>query len=117
MNKKIGAIGEQLAVNYLKNKGYSILDCNYRTRLGEIDIIATINDRIVFIEVKTRSSSAFGTPSEAVNYKKQMTIRRVSQQYLLSNKLREDNLYLRFDVIEVRLIGKKYTMNHMENAF
>jgi len=117
MNKKIGAIGEQLAVHYLKNKGYRILDCNYRTRLGEIDIIAILNDTIVFVEVKTRSSGAFGTPSEAVNYKKQMTIRRVSQQYLLSNRLGEDDWNLRFDVIEVQLIEKKYKINHMENAF
>lgn len=117
MNRRTGLIGEKLAVNYIKNKGYGILDCNYRTKLGELDIIAKKEDIIIFIEVKTRTSSIFGAPSEAVNYKKQQTIRKLSQQYILYKGLDKDCFNYRFDVIEVKLIEKKYKICHIENAF
>lgn len=117
MNRRIGSIGEKLAANYIKKKGYNILDCNYRTKLGELDIVAKKQDIIVFIEVKTRTSSVYGMPSEAVNYKKQQTIQKLSQQYILYQKLNKNCFSYRFDVIEVKLIGKKYKIDHIENAF
>ncbi len=117
MNIKIGSIGEQLAVDYLKNKGYYILDRNYRTKLGELDIVAKKNNLIVFIEVKTRTSDKFGVPSEAVNYKKQKTIQKLSQQYILNKNLYDDCWLYRFDVIEVRIKDKKYKVEHIENGF
>ena len=117
MNKHIGLIGEELAVNYIKNKDYNILERNYRTKLGELDIIAKRQNTIIFVEVKTRTSNIYGTPSESVNYKKQQTIRKLSQQYILYRKLYKDHFSYRFDVIEVRLVGKKYKIIHIENAF
>ena len=117
MNIHIGSIGEKLAVNYIKEKGYDVLDCNYSTKLGELDIIAMKHDIIIFIEVKTRTSDIFGIPSEAVNYKKQQTIQKLSQQYILYKNLDKSHFSYRFDVIEVKLMGKKYKINHIENAF
>lgn len=117
MKKHIGLIGEELAANHIKNEGYNILERNYRTKLGELDIIARDQNIIIFIEVKTRTSNAYGTPSEAVNYKKQQTIRKLSQQYIKHKKLDNSCLGYRFDVIEVKLAGKKYKIDHMENAF
>lgn len=117
MNIHIGSIGEKLAVNYIKEKGYDVLDCNYSTKFGELDIVAKKHNIITFIEVKTRTSGTFGTPSEAVNYKKQQTIQKLSQQYILYKNLDRSPLSYRFDVIEVKLIGKKYKINHIENAF
>lgn len=117
MNIRIGSIGEELATKYIKDKGYNILDRNYRTKLGELDIIAKKENIIVFIEVKTRTSNVYGIPSEAVNYKKQQTIQKLAQQYILYRKLSNSCFSYRFDVIEVKLIGKKYKIDHIENAF
>lgn len=116
MNVKLGLVGEKLAANHMKNKGYCILDQNYRTKIGELDIIAKKDNSIVFIEVKTRTSNVYGRPSEAVDTKKQKKIRRLSQQYIVYKNLKENWIY-RFDVIEVHIIGKKYKIEHIENAF
>lgn len=117
MNRRIGLIGEELAANYIKNRGYDVLERNYRTKLGELDIIAINQNVIIFIEVKTRTSSVYGMPSEAVNYKKQRRIRKLSQQYILYKNLDKSCFNYRFDIIEVKLVGKKYKIVHIENAF
>lgn len=101
INKRsYGNIGESIAISYLIKNNFIILKQNYRfSRLGEIDIIAMENEYICFIEVKTRSSNLFGTPSEAINYKKQNRIKKVSQVYLKENGLLDKPL--RFDVLEI----------------
>ena len=83
----LGDWGERIAVNYLMKQGYEILDRNYKTKLGELDIVAKEGDIIVFVEVKTRSSRSFGLPQEAVNFKKQNKIMRMALQYLQDHKL------------------------------
>lgn len=81
-NKKIGVAGEALATEVLKAKGYYIIAQNYTCPYGEIDIIA-IKDKIVsFVEVKTRSSKQYGSPGEAVNFKKQRHIRNAARYFL-----------------------------------
>lgn len=115
MRKKVGELGEQLSRKYLIDRGYRILVNNYRTKLGEIDIIAQKNDVVAFIEVKTRTSTVFGLPREAVNYRKQMTLHRLAQQYIQHKKLQDVNF--RFDVMEVQWIEESYEINHIENAF
>ena len=112
MNNKLkGAVGEQLAVNYLKKLGYKILETNFSTKVGEIDIIAQDKNYIVFIEVKNRTSLKYGRPSEAVNYIKQTKIKQVSQIYLQkNNKL---NSFCRFDVMEIL----DNEINYIINAF
>ena len=109
-----GKKGEALATNYLKNKGYKIIANNYKTKIGEIDIIAEINNTIVFVEVKSRISSAFGDPLEAINYHKQQKIRNVATYFLKSKGLFDANC--RFDAIAV-LGDDEASIRHIENAF
>ena len=110
-NKVTGDSGEQLAKEYLKKNGFQILKTNYKTNIGEIDIIAKQKDFVVFVEVKTRKNDYFGLPREAVNSFKQQKIRQVATQYIKFNKLFD--VCCRFDVIEI--LGDKIT--HIENCF
>jgi putative endonuclease len=112
-NVQKGNLGEDLATKYLITKGAYIIETKYKIKSGEIDIIARLNDEILFVEVKARSSIKFGYPSEAVNYKKQLKIISVAKYYILKNKL--EHIKVRFDVIEVYLKNNK--INHIENAF
>ncbi len=113
ISKILGAKGENQAESYLKKKGLKILQKNYSTKLGEIDLICfdKKSKEYVFVEVKSRSSTEFGSPSEAVNFKKQHKIRNVASLYLKLNKLTEEKI--RFDVVEV--LDDK--INHIEYAF
>ena len=95
---KLGDKGEGLAVKFLKKKGYQIITQNYKTRIGEIDIIAKEGDTLVFIEVKTRESIAYGKPFEAVNYFKKRKIANVAMLYL---KKLEEIPPCRFDVVSI----------------
>lgn len=95
----LGSRGEALAWNFLRKKGYAILEKNYRTRLGEVDVIARKAESIVFVEVKTRRSDRFGTPGEAVDFRKRRKLVRVAQIYLQSRGL--ENRPSRFDVLSV----------------
>jgi putative endonuclease len=104
-NRRFGSVGEQLAAEYLKKNGFIILDRNFRAgRFGEIDIVASENEYICFIEVKTRTGSLFGTPSEAVGYAKREKLKKLAWIYLKQRNLGEKNM--RFDIVEVT--GKRY---------
>ena len=110
-NKEKGDEGESIACNYLINNNYRILERNFKTNLGEIDIIAKKDKCICFIEVKLRNYSYYGKGVEAVNYAKQKHIVNVAKQYILFNKIK--NIEIRFDVIELtryngRFYGKHY---------
>ncbi|MCX7921840.1 MAG: YraN family protein [Clostridia bacterium] len=119
--RSFGNAGEKIAIDFLIKNGYSILAHSYRVgRLGEIDIIARENEYLCFIEVKARSSTLFGTPSEAVSRKKQATIIKLAQIYMSNNALSDSNV--RFDVVEVIVNKSKETTNVKEinlirNAF
>jgi putative endonuclease len=106
------------AAQALRKKGYDILAANFRTRLGEIDIIAADDQYIVFVEVKTRAKNSMILPREAVNQKKQHKIILAAQEYL---SLHSTALQPRFDVIEITTAGgENFTVlavNHIENAF
>lgn len=114
----LGVWGEIQAVDYLRRKGYAILQSNYRTRLGEIDIIARNRDYLVFCEVKLRKSDAYGAAREFVDARKQEKLRQTALLWLSEN---ETNLQPRFDVIEIYAPdGRKTTrpvIHHLENAF
>lgn len=112
--KSFGSKGEDTAVNYLKKKGYKILYRNYITPLGEADIIAKDKDTIVFVEVKTRSSDAFGQPFEAVNHRKQEKLKKIALYYLKHNKI---ELPVRFDIVSVISRDEKTEINHLIGAF
>ena len=110
-NKIEGNVGEIKAVNFLKKKKYKIITTNYKNKIGEIDIIAEKDDLIVFVEVKNRSTFAFGRPIEAVTLQKQNKIKKVAEIFLMMNHIQYHNV--RFDVIEVF----DNFINHTENAF
>lgn len=111
-NKEIGNRYEALTVKYLEKLGYIILEKNFRCRLGEIDIIAEDNDYLVFIEVKYRKNSSSGFSLEAVDIKKQRTIFKVAEFFMLKNRIPE-NHPSRFDVIGI----DKECISHIKNAF
>ena len=86
-NKQIGKYGEQLAQNFLIKKGYKILETNFHySKIAEIDIIALKNNTLHFVEVKTRKSTAFGTPTEAVTYAKLNSIYTCAKYYMQNSK-------------------------------
>jgi len=116
-NINIGKIGEEEASKYLKAKGYRIRERNYRTPLGEIDIISEYMNNIIFVEVKTRSSDKFGYPGEAVNIIKQKKIIKNALNYLTKYHLWQINS--RFDVILINISKSKIIKNikHIQNAF
>lgn len=111
----VGDQGEAAAARYLEKKGYRILARKYRTRIGEIDIIAAHNAAIVFIEVKTRKNNRYGTPASAVTYHKQRKLIKTALYYLLAT--RSEQAAIRFDVLEVMLSDTDIRYNHIENAF
>ena len=110
-SREIWVRGETTAREYLRAKGYAILEENYSGKIGEIDLIAKDGETIVFVEVKARENTDFGYPIEAVTPQKVRKICLTAQQYLVSKRLMGHDV--RFDVVEV-LRG---TITHTENAF
>lgn len=115
MRKKIGNQGEELAVQYLRQKGYRILDRNYYSRYGEIDVICERNRDIIFVEVKTRRNDRFGSAEESVTLTKQQRLRKTALHYLQQKNQPFKELH--FDVITVRLGGPSPEINHIKSAF
>ena len=113
--KQLGLTGEALAEIHLKQAGYRILERNYRTKLGEIDIIAKDHDTIVFIEVKTRRSENYGSPKWAVTPKKQRKISMVALLYLKST--RQSRARARFDVVSIGPLDTNARIEIIKNAF
>lgn len=111
--KDIGNLGEDLAVKFLLEKGYELLERNFFKPFGEIDIIAKDKDYLVFIEVKARKNVNFGFPREFVNKNKIKKIQDVAQMYMLEKNL--FGIKIRFDVIEI--IFDEHKITYIENAF
>lgn len=113
----IGKFGEDIASKYLKDKGYKIKERNYRTFLGEIDIICEYKGNIIFVEVKTRNSDKFGYPEEAINLAKQRKIIKNALCYLSRYHLWGKNCC--FDVVLISIFNHKDIKNikHISNAF
>ena len=109
-NLSKGRYGEALARDFIRSKGYKILEQNYNTALGEIDLIALDKDIIVCIEVKTRTNINYGYAYEAVNFKKQRKIINTSYVYIKHKNIHD--MQLRYDIIEVYL-GKEIDINHI----
>ncbi|SNZ09848.1 putative endonuclease [Persephonella hydrogeniphila] len=107
----IGKIFEDKAVEFLKEKGYRILDRNFRTRTGEIDIVAKDKDTVVFVEVRYRKNLSFGFPEETVNRKKMKNILSTANRYISMKNFSDFNI--RFDVIAI----DEKDIRHIKNAF
>lgn len=116
--KLLGRFGEAAAAEYLRKKGYALLGMNYRTRLGEIDLIASRGRYLVFAEVKLRRDNAFAEAREFVTPAKQRRILAAAQEWMQTNR---SDLQPRFDVLEVYApegtATKKPRVVHWENAF
>lgn len=110
-----GRSGEAEACRFIQEIGYRILEVNWRYKHLEVDIIAMDQDVLVFIEVKTRRSSRYGQPYEAVNYRKQQQLDRAANLYISYRKYRGE---IRFDIISVLYhSANKMEMEHIKDAF
>ena len=117
-NKKTGELGEEVAANFLIARGYRILECNFRCKGGEVDIIARDPEdkSLVFIEVKARRGLSYGVPQLAVTPFKQRQISKAALTWLSKNRLHDTNA--RFDVIAILLSGDGlHKIEHIVNAF
>ena len=113
--KRLGQEGEDLAAGFLRNKGYKLVERNYRCKTGEVDLIVLDRKVVVFVEVKTRSDHSFGTPFEAVEGRKQRKMIQAAQYFLHEHKL--DQRDARFDVVGVSWRGDQPVVEHIVNAF
>ena len=116
MNTKLtGNEGENRAASYLEAKGFEIIERNWRTNRGEIDIIAFKNDTLVFVEVKTLPNGTLDMIQRELNYQKRERILKTSKRFLLNHR-QYSNSYVRFDVIVIDMPGLE-PVYHIENAF
>ena len=114
--RRLGRRGEEIAADHLASLGYEILERNVRTAAGEIDAVALDKGTIVFVEVKTRSGSGFGTPQEAVDRSKQRRLTRLALNWLQARGLTDRPA--RFDVVSVRLAPRgEAEVELFRNAF
>jgi len=113
-HNELGKEGEQLAIAFLQEEGYKILEKNYRFKKAEIDIIAQKADVLAVVEVKTRSTNYFGNPEEFVNHKKIKLLTTAIDDYVVKNDL---DVEVRFDIIAIVKQQTKFTIEHLEDAF
>ncbi|MEM7379977.1 MAG: YraN family protein [Bacteroidota bacterium] len=110
----IGKLGEEMAVKYLKTRGYSILCRNYRYRKAEIDIIARKNEILSVVEVKTRSGEFLEDVSDTINSKKIKLLMMATDHFVNEEEL---DVEVRFDIIAIRELQGSYKLEHIQNAF
>lgn len=114
-SKGVGDRGEEIALRHLLAEGYELVERNYRTRYGEIDLILADGETLVFVEVKLRRSAAFGDPAEAVTPRKQQTIRAIAEQYIAEREPGFEEA--RFDVVGILGYGPEAGLRHIPGAF
>jgi len=112
--RSLGIKGEDLAVRFLINKGFRIIERNFRCRMGEIDIVARDGNYLVFVEVRTRSRSKYGLALESITRAKIKKLRQLASFYLVRHP--QDRLFIRFDVVAVNW-AQDTEITHIENAF
>ena len=113
-HNELGKFGEELAVKFLQQNGYDILETNWIFQKAEIDIIAQKDSTLAVIEVKTRSSIAFGLPQDFVKPKKIQLLVKAVNEFIVSNDLDVD---VRFDIIAIYKEDNTYKIEHFEDAF
>ena len=112
-NQQFGQLGEDIAAKYLEQKGYTILERNYRFGKVELDIICEYKEEVIFVEVKTRTSDVMAYPERAVGKSKQRNIRLAAEQFMDDHNRKGS---VRFDIIAV-VKGDKFEIEHIEDAF
>jgi putative endonuclease len=113
--KTLGERGEKLAATWLQHRGFRIVESNYRSRLGEIDLVCRDGRELVFVEVKTKSSAAFSDPVQSVTNTKQHKVRRLAEEYMISRRLEDSEV--RFDVLGVTVDSEPPAFEHIKGAF
>jgi putative endonuclease len=112
-NKELGQEGEQLAADYLNKNGWKVLEMNYRHSHSEVDLIGQKDSLLVFFEVKTRTSTAFGMPEDFVDEKKAASVIRAANHYIEESNWQGN---IRFDIISI-VKKKEMELEHIEDAF
>lgn len=113
--RKKGSIAERIVEKFLIKKGYRIIERNFYFEKGEIDLIADDNGVIVFVEVKSRTSSEYGEPENSITLSKRKQLRKVAEGYFYVNDLQD--VQARFDVVSIKWEYGKPIINHIVNAF
>ena len=113
-HNELGKKGEELAIDFLREKGYTIRNTNWRYQKAEVDIIAQKDTILAVVEVKTRSSTDFGNPQDFVNPKKIKLLVSAIDEYVISKDL---DVEVRFDIIAVVKENQRYKLEHIEDAF
>ena len=116
VKQKKGDWGEDKAVEYLKSRGYSLVCRKFRSKLGEIDVVARKGKTLAFVEVKTRKRIDYGMPCEAVDVRKQYRLRRTAEYFMLVNPWTR-GMQAQMDIIEVLCLDEGNYIRHLENAF
>ena len=113
-HNEFGKAGEEIAVNFLRKKGYKILETNWKAGKNEIDIIALDKETLVIVEVKSRHSNFAGEPETAVTHDKQRALIRAANYYIAKMRLENE---VRFDIVSILVVKDQQTINHIEDAF
>jgi putative endonuclease len=113
-HNELGKFGEELAVDFLQQNGYEILETNWTFQKAEIDIIAQKENTLAIVEVKTRSSLDFGLPQDFVKPKKIQLLVKAVNEYVISNDL---DVEVRFDIIAIHKETNGFSIEHIEEAF
>lgn len=113
-HNELGKEGEKIAVEFLQQNGYEILETNWTFQKAEVDIIAQKENILAIVEVKTRSSIDFGLPQDFVKPKKIQLLVKAVNEYVLQNEL---DVEVRFDIIAIHKEGNQFKMEHLEDAF
>lgn len=111
----LGKYGEDLAAQYLNDRGYEIVDRNWRCSTGEIDLVAFHRGRYVFVEVKTRNGTGFGHPFEAITSNKVSRMRKLVAQWCIANE--KAGVNVRLDAIAVLIVGGRVAVEHLKQVF
>lgn len=113
-HNELGSLGEELAIDFLLQKGYKILETNWRFQKAEVDIIASKDNVLAAVEVKTRSTNEFGDPQDFVNQKKISLLVKAVNEYVERNDL---DVEVRFDIVAITINDKQLEMEHLKDAF
>ncbi|MEL6656135.1 MAG: YraN family protein [Bacteroidota bacterium] len=114
-HNELGELGEKLAANFLEANGYTILARNWRANRAEIDIIAQLDETLIFVEVKTRSTDFFGAPEESITKRKKRLLAAAATAYMQETG---HEWAIRFDIISIIMqLGKAPKLEHYEDAF
>ena len=113
-HNELGKLGEELAVDFLQQNGYEILETNWTFQKAEVDIIAQKENTLAIVEVKTRSTIDFGLPQDFVKPKKIQLLVKAVNEYVVQNEL---DVEVRFDIIAIHIEGNQLNIEHLEDAF